>query len=142
MVLSPAAAGSILSLIDPAGMPPPGATRQPDNREGRTIFRLGGSGQLGPMPATLGGRRFWRRDEIAAWVQADCPRREIWLKMARERGLGHQYRRLLRGLMDGAKGDDLDFTFEPDYRCAIYLWSRDLTDTGGTSARIDRRYWV
>jgi len=55
---------------------------------GRTIFRLSSSGQLGPMPVAVGGRSLWRRDEVAAWVQAGCPRREAWLKMAQEKGFG------------------------------------------------------
>lgn len=54
------------------------------------VYQMDRSGHLGPMGLRLGRRRLWRRDEVAAWVRAGCPRREMWLKMAQEQGFGHQ----------------------------------------------------
>ena len=43
-----------------------------------TLYAMNSNGTLGPMPIRLGGRVLWRRDELAAWVSADCPNRERW----------------------------------------------------------------
>ena len=51
----------------------------------RTIYRMDASGELGPMPVKLGGRRLWRTQEISRWVMADCPRRMKWLDSRRGR---------------------------------------------------------
>ncbi|HUT61701.1 MAG TPA: hypothetical protein VNA25_28010 [Phycisphaerae bacterium] len=31
-----------------------------------------------PSPIHLCGRTLWRRDELAAWIEAGCPARERW----------------------------------------------------------------
>jgi hypothetical protein len=54
------------------------------------LYQMDRSGQLGPMGLRLGRRRLWRLEELRAWVQAGCPRRELWVKMAQEQGFGHQ----------------------------------------------------
>lgn len=55
-----------------------------------TIYQMNNTGQLGPMPVALGCRKLWRYEELAAWVRAGCPARELWVKMAQEQGFGHQ----------------------------------------------------
>lgn len=42
-----------------------------------------------PQSLHLGGRRFWRRDELRAWVEAGCPPRHKWdvLVKAKEQGV-------------------------------------------------------
>ncbi|MDI9430644.1 MAG: helix-turn-helix domain-containing protein [Planctomycetota bacterium] len=57
----------------------------------RMIYSMMSSGELGPLPIRLGRRTLWRYDELAAWVHAGCPRRELWLKMAQDQGFGHQH---------------------------------------------------
>ena len=57
----------------------------------RMIYSMMSSGELGPLPIRLGRRRLWRYEELAAWVHAGCPRRELWLKMAQDQGFGHQF---------------------------------------------------
>ena len=56
-----------------------------------TLYRMSNTGQLGPMPITLGRRKLWRYEEILAWVRAGCPPRTKWLKMAQDQGFGHQH---------------------------------------------------
>jgi len=36
--------------------------------------------QLGkiPQPVRIGRKLFWRREELLAWIDADCPKREDW----------------------------------------------------------------
>jgi prophage regulatory protein len=46
----------------------------------RTIRRLDCAGKL-PKPVRIGGAVRWRRDELEAWVAADCPDREKWEPM-------------------------------------------------------------
>jgi len=58
-----------------------------------TLYRMSSAGELGPMPIKFGKRRLWRYEELAAWVRAGCPRRELWVKMAQEQGFGHQFGR-------------------------------------------------
>jgi len=58
-----------------------------------TVYQMNNTGELGPMPIRFGRRTLWRYGEIAAWVRAGCPRREVWAKMAQERGFGHQFGR-------------------------------------------------
>lgn len=55
-----------------------------------TIYRMSNTGLLGPMPIALGRRKFWRHEEITAWVRAGCPARVHWTKMAQEQGFGHR----------------------------------------------------
>ena len=47
----------------------------------RQVYRLLSSGHLPPASVNLGlkkrGRR-WRRDELLAWVRADCPKADAW----------------------------------------------------------------
>lgn len=57
------------------------------------LYQMNRSGHLGPMPLKFGQRTLWRTEEIAAWVRAGCPRRELWLKMAQDQGFGHQHGR-------------------------------------------------
>jgi len=57
------------------------------------LYQMDRSGHLGPMPMKFGRRTLWRTEEVAAWVRAGCPRRELWLKMAQDQGFGHQYGR-------------------------------------------------
>ncbi len=57
----------------------------------RTIYGMKSTGEIGPIPIRLGRRTLWRYEEIAAWVRAGCPRRELWLKMAQDQGFGHQF---------------------------------------------------
>ncbi len=54
------------------------------------VFSMMSTSMLGPLPIRLGKRTLWRYEELAAWVRAGCPRREVWLKMAQEQGFGHQ----------------------------------------------------
>ncbi|HPC96469.1 MAG TPA: helix-turn-helix domain-containing protein [Sedimentisphaerales bacterium] len=51
-----------------------------------TLYRMSNTGQLGPMPITLGRRKLWRHEEILAWVRAGCPPRGVWLTMAQDQG--------------------------------------------------------
>lgn len=44
----------------------------------RTVWTMNETGALGPRPLKLNKRSLWRVDELQAWVQADCPRRELW----------------------------------------------------------------
>lgn len=57
------------------------------------VYQLHNTGQLGPMPIRFGRRILWRYEELAAWVRAGCPRRELWVKMAQEQGFGDQFNR-------------------------------------------------
>ena len=69
-----------------------------------TLYRMSNTGQLGPMPITLGRRKLWRHEEILAWVRAGCPRRELWLRMAQDQGFGHQHGQRFRTLWSGGPG--------------------------------------
>ncbi len=44
------------------------------------FYSLDRAGRIGPMSIDLGGRRLWRRHELECWVQAGCPRRDIWMR--------------------------------------------------------------
>jgi len=37
--------------------------------------------QLGkiPKPVRIGRKLFWRRDELLAWIDQDCPKRSDWI---------------------------------------------------------------
>jgi len=37
--------------------------------------------QLGkiPKPIHVGRKLFWRRDELSAWIDAECPERDDWI---------------------------------------------------------------
>lgn len=48
-----------------------------------TLYCMDRSGELGPTGIRLRGRRLWPREELAAWVRAECPRRELWAEMWR-----------------------------------------------------------
>jgi len=56
-----------------------------------TIYSMNNTGELGPMPIKLGGRKLWRHAVILAWVRAGCPPRTKWFKMAQDQGFGHQF---------------------------------------------------
>lgn len=44
----------------------------------RTVWRLCSAGKL-PKPVSIGSRsKRWRVEEIAAWVAAGCPPRNVW----------------------------------------------------------------
>lgn len=43
----------------------------------RTLHRYHAAGRI-PSPVKLGGRNWWRRSELEAWVQAGCPPRARW----------------------------------------------------------------
>ncbi|MCH7920832.1 MAG: helix-turn-helix domain-containing protein [Planctomycetes bacterium] len=44
------------------------------------LYAMDRSGELGPMGIRLRRRRLWPREELADWVKAGCPRREIWVE--------------------------------------------------------------
>jgi predicted DNA-binding transcriptional regulator AlpA len=46
----------------------------------RSIWRWTSSGAL-PAPVRLGGRTFWQREEVTAWFNAGCPKREKWQRV-------------------------------------------------------------
>jgi excisionase family DNA binding protein len=49
---------------------------------GRSLFyQMSATGQLGPMPIRFGKRRLWRFSELKAWVEAGCPKREVWINL-------------------------------------------------------------
>jgi len=37
-----------------------------------------------PEPVRIGGSVFWRPKELVAWVDAGCPKRELWQKMCED----------------------------------------------------------
>lgn len=41
------------------------------------IYKMLNTAQL-PAPVRVGRRVRWRREEIAAWVAAGCPSRDVW----------------------------------------------------------------
>jgi predicted DNA-binding transcriptional regulator AlpA len=41
-----------------------------------------------PQSMHLGGRRFWRRDELREWVDAGCPPRHKWDVLLKAKGAG------------------------------------------------------
>ena len=43
------------------------------------FYGLHSSGRLGPLPVRLGRRTLWRAEELAAWVAAGCPGRDVWM---------------------------------------------------------------
>ena len=49
-----------------------------------TWWRYLSSGKV-PAPVRIGGSVRWRRDELYAWMEADCPPREKWEAMANRR---------------------------------------------------------
>jgi predicted DNA-binding transcriptional regulator AlpA len=49
-------------------------------RSDRSIYRDESAGRL-PRSLKLGRSKRWRRDEIAAWVEAGCPDRRTWEAM-------------------------------------------------------------
>jgi len=48
----------------------------------RQIHRLRSAGQL-PAPLRIGGAVRWRADEIAGWIEANCPPLEVWERRRR-----------------------------------------------------------
>jgi len=46
-------------------------------RSART-WRSWNAGGLVPRPVRVGRSLLWRADELKAWVDADCPRRDVW----------------------------------------------------------------
>ena len=51
----------------------------------RTVWNMHQDGELGPLPIALRGSTRWKAEEIAAWVEVDCPNRERWLIMRKGR---------------------------------------------------------
>lgn len=51
----------------------------------RTVRRLDCSGKL-PRPVRIGGAVRWRVEEVAAWLEADCPDRGQWETLRIRRG--------------------------------------------------------
>lgn len=43
----------------------------------RTWHRHNAAGRV-PLPVRIGGRRLWRREELADWVADGCPPRSRW----------------------------------------------------------------
>ena len=43
----------------------------------RTVRRMDLEGHI-PQPVHVGRAVRWRRDELAAWLRAGCPRRDRW----------------------------------------------------------------
>lgn len=48
------------------------------------LYAMDRSGELGPMGLHLRRRRLWPVEEIQDWVRAGCPRREVWVVMAKK----------------------------------------------------------
>lgn len=46
----------------------------------RQVWKLNSAGRL-PAPLRVARSVRWKRDELAAWVDADCPVRDRWLAM-------------------------------------------------------------
>ena len=44
------------------------------------LYAMDRSGELGPQGLKLRRRRLWPRRELQEWVDAGCPRREIWVE--------------------------------------------------------------
>jgi len=44
------------------------------------LYQMGADGRLGPKNVNLGRRIFWRKDELTAWIKAECPVRVDWLR--------------------------------------------------------------
>ncbi|HEV8062781.1 MAG TPA: hypothetical protein VGP68_23070, partial [Gemmataceae bacterium] len=42
-----------------------------------TWWRLHAGAKV-PKPNRLGGRTFWRVDELRRWIEAGCPDRKVW----------------------------------------------------------------
>jgi predicted DNA-binding transcriptional regulator AlpA len=53
-----------------------------------TWHRLRSAGRIGPAPVRLGGRVLWRRAELAAWIEANCPDSRTWTAMQAARRNG------------------------------------------------------
>lgn len=47
----------------------------------RMVWVMNQDGTLGPLPIRLRGATRWKAEEVARWVQADCPPRERWLEV-------------------------------------------------------------
>jgi predicted DNA-binding transcriptional regulator AlpA len=47
----------------------------------RHVWGMHASGQLGPLPVSLGRRKLWRRIEIEQWVAGGCEPRSRWLEL-------------------------------------------------------------
>lgn len=47
------------------------------------LYAMDRTGELGPQGLKPRRRRLWPREELAAWVKAGCPRREIWMEKLR-----------------------------------------------------------
>lgn len=45
------------------------------------LYKMHKTGRLGPVPIKLGRRSVLVRNELQAWGDAGCPRREVWQKM-------------------------------------------------------------
>ena len=43
-----------------------------------SVWKLQAAGRLGPRPVRLGRCTRWRRLEVLAWIDADCPSRDQW----------------------------------------------------------------
>ena len=51
----------------------------------RTWRRKDASGEI-PAAVRLGGSKRWKRDEVEAWVAADCPPRDLWCHIQNNAG--------------------------------------------------------
>lgn len=51
----------------------------------RTIYRRDDAGEI-PAPVRIGRQVRWRTDEVKAWLDAGCPRRDHWEPMWRMSG--------------------------------------------------------
>jgi predicted DNA-binding transcriptional regulator AlpA len=49
-------------------------------RSRTTWWRDHSAGRI-PAPVKIGGRTYWRADELRRWVEAGCPVRTVWEKM-------------------------------------------------------------
>jgi predicted DNA-binding transcriptional regulator AlpA len=57
------------------------------------VHKMNRTGELGPIPVKLGGRRLWRTEEISRWVMAGCPGRMKWMDSAEGQQAQGQSRR-------------------------------------------------
>lgn len=43
-----------------------------------------------PAPVKVGGRTYWRAEELRRWVDAGCPCRKLWEALQASKKGGHQ----------------------------------------------------
>jgi predicted DNA-binding transcriptional regulator AlpA len=49
-------------------------------KQPRTWRRWDAAGKI-PRPVSIGRARYWRLEELKAWIDAGCPRRAAWENM-------------------------------------------------------------